>query len=141
MVRGLAAKCGRGLLSHTKGITANIPAKKLGDPPMNTTFRYCDTPTLIRLINEGEKYNFNRQLDLDMVLEDVDPEGLHVLSLELSNHFKQMLHPNDSLAEYVVYQRCSGLMKIRNSIDPQKVWIDIAADTWETLPVLAEADA
>jgi len=107
---------------------------------MSTTFRYCDTPTLIRLINEGEKYNFNRQLDLDTVLRDIDPEGLHVFSLEFSNHFKRMLHPNDSLAEYVVYQRCSGWMKIQNSIDPQKVWIDIAADTWETLPAHAEAD-
>jgi len=103
---------------------------------MSTTFRYCDTPTLINLINEGEKYNFNRQLDLDTVLRDIDPEGLHVLSIEFSS-----LHPNDSIAEYVVYQRCSGSMKIQNSMDPQKIWIDIAADTWETLPVYAEADA
>jgi hypothetical protein len=133
MVRGLATKCGRGLLSHTKGITANIPAKKLGDPPMSTTFRYCDTPTLIRLINEGQKYNFNRQLDLYKVLEDVDPEGSHVLSVELFNHSR-------GTTGDVIHHRCSGLMKIQNSIDPYKVWIDIAADTWETLPVLAEAD-
>jgi len=109
---------------------------------MSTIFRYCDTPTLIKLINEGEKYNFNRQLDLDTVLRDIDPEGLHVLSLERSLITSSKCpHPNNSIAEYVVYQRCSGSMKIQNSMDPQKIWIDIAADTWETLPVLAEADA
>jgi hypothetical protein len=89
---------------------------------------------LIHLINEGEKYNFNRQLDLDMVLQDVDPEGSHVLSVELFNHSR------DTIGD-VNHHRCSGMMKIQNSMEPQRVWIDIAADTWEMLPVSADSNA
>jgi len=91
-----------------------------------SSVKYGDTTTLVRLIIDGDKNKFNRQLDFDAVMKDVDPDGLHIFQLMLFNHER-------GISDDVYHHRVKCLIKLKNTMDPAEAWMDVSNYNWETL--------
>lgn len=84
-----------------------------------------NTPDLLSLAQRSK--GRNRALDHDVLARDVDPAGLHLLTII-------MLH-NDR--EW----RCGALIKVKDATDPLEAMVDVAFDEWEALRANTKAIA
>lgn len=87
--------------------------------------RIVTTPILMELIDRGIKHDFNRQLDVSKVVEYIDPDGFHLLSMALMFH--EQYKPN------VDHHRVFVYMKTKGSSDPSEALMDIAEADWNQL--------
>lgn len=92
--------------------------------------RIADTPTLMRMVELAEKLELNRQLG-ETVVESLDSDGYHVLTLMLLDH---QAHNSD----LPVHHRASALLKISGDARPFCVVIDVTHDWWRTLVTMSE---
>lgn len=83
-----------------------------------------NTEELLALAYDAGKHGFNRQLDESRLHTDVDPYGLHVLSLA-------MFHDKSGTVPHV---RATVFMKVKNQSEPVRTWLDVAVETWDELP-------
>lgn len=92
--------------------------------------KYLDTPTLKRLAKRSQEKGFNRQIEPGWVDSHLDPEGKHVVMLDLPHEHiaGQPVEPHVRLAVI--------LFKVKNSEEPQHgPAIDIEWNEYNLLPV------
>lgn len=88
--------------------------------------RVVDTPTLKGLVALADALELNR-IPSDAVMDALDPNGFHVLSLVLYGH-------NMDTAE-VLHHRALVLIKVRDSDEPVETYLDVPDEKWVDLPV------
>lgn len=82
---------------------------------------------VLRLAREAAQHGFNRQLDTEQLLRELDPEGVNVLE-QLVPHF------HIAGVEAPMHFRCFIYVKVRDSLLPVKAQIDVTPQTWDSLP-------
>jgi len=86
--------------------------------------RVVTTPQLHRIVRQSDECGFSR-LPNDLLWEDIDPDGKHVLQ---AAHLPGEPH----------FVRTFAMCKLKNGSEPAELWIDVSAEAWERLP--KEAD-
>jgi hypothetical protein len=88
-------------------------------------YKVINTSDLITLNHKAHRQEFNRVLDPHRVRALADPDGTHILRMVMYGHNM------DTAA--VLHHRAEVLIKVRNTMTPERAYIDIAAKDWDRL--------
>lgn len=91
----------------------------------NTMPRVVDSGGLLALCVLAKQNAFNRQVNADNILKDIDLEGVHMLHVMLPFH-------NADHAQ-IPHHRCQVLMKVNGTKEPEVFMLDVAAEQYEKL--------
>lgn len=97
------------------------------------SYRMVDTDSLVLLIKDSTRREYNRQLDLDLVLEQVDPDGIHIVQDFLLHE-----HRHGEVCE--PHLRCRVLIKVNDTFVPIEGWLDIEIEQFSSLPLVPERE-
>lgn len=86
--------------------------------------RIFSTDMALAAMREGAKLGLNRQVDVDGITPLIDPDGWHagVVILPFHSAFDKSL-PS--------HHRIELMVKVKGSMDPIQLVMDITVDTWQ----------
>jgi hypothetical protein len=84
----------------------------------------CDSVQLVVMAMRARELNTNRQGNVDWLKENLDPDGTHVCEMAFphSEHEKERLD-----------MRAKWLCKVKNTMKPHVLWIDIPMEEYSKL--------
>lgn len=100
--------------------------------------RACDADTLIALCRDAEKYEFNRQAITELLVNEIDPEGINILDCTLPYHRASMGPSREPI--WPDHHRCQVLAKIKDKNEPAVFFLDVLADKYEALMTTKELE-
>src|SRR5262245_52144223 len=98
----------------------------------HTMHRIATTNDLLAINERSTQHGFNRTLDPEAL--DLDPDGLHVLSIALMGH-------NESAAGVPFHHRTRVMMKFSHRDLPETAWLDLTDTDWQELPTVEAVQA
>lgn len=87
--------------------------------------KVADTKTFMNLAKQAEKERRNHHLSVRMLERSIDPEGTHVVSFS-------MMHNDTGV-------RTQWLLKMKDSLVPSDVWLDLSFSEFNSLIELEAA--
>lgn len=112
--------------------------------------RVVNTEDLLFLCRVADAYEFNRRADTERLSNVLDPEGVHLLSMRLFDHTRSgeprrtqkglrarksalvALGLEPSMGD-PMHHRVAGLLKVKGTMEPREVILDVPHDMWEKL--------
>ncbi len=92
---------------------------------MNTLSRVVDSGGLLALCVLARQNRFNRQVDANNIVKEIDLEGVHMLHVMLPFHNGDHAH--------IPHHRCQVLMKVNDTKEPEVFMLDVAAEQYDKL--------
>ena len=91
----------------------------------------CNSKELIKIAERSYECEFNRLVP-QSVLDELDENGLSVLQVRMAFH-------NGEYAEHP-HHRCDALIKVKGTMEPHRLLMDIHADDWNNMRNALEVD-
>lgn len=96
--------------------------------------RVINTGTLLALNAKAVKLGYNRQLDSERLIENVDPDGSHIVKAF-------MLHEHAAGVKVDPHIRCMVFIKVKDTMEPTEGWLDVPLADYLNLEVIHTARA
>ena len=80
---------------------------------------------LLFIAREAINNNFNRTVDINWLRNNLDPNGVNLVTLMLA------FHNMDSA--FIQHHRCKVLAKMKYKNEPQEFFLDVAHDSYQKL--------
>lgn len=84
----------------------------------------CNSVALVVMARRARELNTNRQGDVGWLEGNLDPEGVHLAEIS----FPHMVKDENRLD-----MRCKWLCKVKDTIKPHVVWLDVPINEYEKL--------
>jgi len=102
-----------------------------------TNMRVCDTNTLIALCKLADQYEFNRRVDCEALEKDINPDGVHVLSMLIQYHRASFGPTRKPI--WPDHHRCLVYCLVTGQDDPVTFFLDVPAAKWDVMLAPEEA--
>lgn len=98
---------------------------------MEPDARVCDADTLLRLCLNAEKYQFNRQAVTEILAEEIDRNGIHMVGIMVPYH-RASFGPSQEPV-WPDHHRCQVFAKVKGKDEPAEFFLDVAVKDFEAL--------
>lgn len=91
--------------------------------------KVCGTVELMAMCRLAEKHEFNRQVATEILAENIDPQGIHLLEVIVPYHRASFGPSKEPI--WPDHHRCQVYCKVVDSDEPVRFFLDIAVQNWE----------
>jgi len=95
--------------------------------------RVCNSADLLYMATMADKYEFNRRVETERLVEDIDPDGFHVLECMLQYHRASFGPTPKGKPVWPDHHRCHVYCKVKDADEPVTFYLDVEAVFWDRL--------
>jgi hypothetical protein len=100
--------------------------------------RVCSAKDLLYMATMADKYEFNRRVETERLVEDIDPDGFNILECMMPFHRASMGPTPKDAPLWPDHHRCYVYAKVKDQADPVNFWLDVEVSVWERLKTIEE---
>ena len=101
--------------------------------------RVCTSADLIYMATAADKYEFNRRVETERLVEEIDPDGISVLECMVMYHRASFGPSREPI--WPDHHRCYVYCKVRDQDAPATFFLDVEVSFWERLKTVEELKA